>query len=118
MKILYHHRTQSGDAQGIHINEMVKAFRDLGHEVMVVSPTSEASEEKGNYLRSILGWMVKVSPVWCYELMGIVYNVYGYWTLLRTIRKEKPDFIYERYSLNTFWSSGFPKVWVANCPGS
>ena len=35
MKILYHHRTRYGDAQGVHIQEMVKAFQGLGHEVRI-----------------------------------------------------------------------------------
>ena len=33
MKILYHHRTLADGAEGIHIEEMVRAFRELGHEV-------------------------------------------------------------------------------------
>ena len=37
MRIIYHHRTRSTDAQRIHIQEIVKAFEALGHEVEVVS---------------------------------------------------------------------------------
>jgi len=37
MRILYHHRTLGDGAEGIHIAEMVNAFRKLGHEVQVVS---------------------------------------------------------------------------------
>ena len=36
MEILYHHRTQLGDAQGVHVHEIIKAFRELGHQVRVV----------------------------------------------------------------------------------
>ena len=48
MRIVYHHGTQAEDAQGVHINEMVKAFRGLGHEVNMVSlvETDETSERK------------------------------------------------------------------------
>ena len=38
MKILYHHRTQGGGAEGVHIREIVTAFRSLGHEVNLISP--------------------------------------------------------------------------------
>ena len=37
MRILYHHRTLADGAEGIHIAEMVSAFRSLGHEVHVRS---------------------------------------------------------------------------------
>jgi hypothetical protein len=35
MRILYSHRVQSHDGQGVHIEEMVRALRRAGHEVMV-----------------------------------------------------------------------------------
>jgi hypothetical protein len=41
MKILYHHRTSGDGAEGIHISEMVKAFRGLGHDAMVAGPVGE-----------------------------------------------------------------------------
>ncbi|MCH8292490.1 glycosyltransferase WbuB, partial [Candidatus Poribacteria bacterium] len=41
MKILYHHRTLGDGAEGIHIREMVEAWRGLGHEVRVVSLIGE-----------------------------------------------------------------------------
>ena len=37
MRVLYHHRTQAEDAQGVHISEIVRAFRELGHEVKMAS---------------------------------------------------------------------------------
>jgi hypothetical protein len=38
MKILYHHRTQAKGGEGVHIREIIKSFRSLGHEVVIVSP--------------------------------------------------------------------------------
>ena len=35
MKILYHHRTLADGAEGIHILEMIEAFRANGHDVVV-----------------------------------------------------------------------------------
>ena len=48
MKILYHHRTRAEDAQGIHIREMVNAFRELGHQVEVVGMISPEGSETGS----------------------------------------------------------------------
>jgi glycosyltransferase involved in cell wall biosynthesis len=122
MKLLYHHRTQSEDAQGIHIHEMVQAFRDLGHEVKLVALVEfdDAREKKirGNYWRGLYQCL----PNWLYELIGLIYNLYGYRRLCRLIRIEHPDLIYERYSLNTFcgvWASrrfGVPLILEVNAP--
>jgi glycosyltransferase involved in cell wall biosynthesis len=122
MKLLYHHRTQSEDAQGIHIHEMVQAFRDLGHEVKLVALVEfdDAREKKirGNYWRGLYQCL----PNWLYELIGLAYNLYGYRRLCRLISIEHPDLIYERYSLNTFcgvWASrrfGVPLILEVNAP--
>ncbi len=121
MKILYHHRTQSEDAQGIHIQEMVKAFRDLGHEVemaALVKRDTSKEEKGGGFWKWLTGWI----PDWLYELMSFIYNFYGYRSLSKTIRASRPDLIYERYSLNTFcgvWASQhfkIPLVLEVNAP--
>ncbi|MBU1060509.1 MAG: glycosyltransferase family 4 protein [Proteobacteria bacterium] len=108
MKILYHHRTQAEDAQGIHIYEMINAFREIGHEVSMVSLVKlnqgRTKKEKGKIWEPI----AKFVPNFVYEIMEIGYNFYGYFLLARSIKKDKPDFIYERYSLNTFCG-----VWVS-----
>lgn len=44
MKILYHHRTLGDGAEGIHIKEMVGAFRQLGHTVRLVGPATEKDQ--------------------------------------------------------------------------
>jgi glycosyltransferase involved in cell wall biosynthesis len=122
VKVLYHHRTQAGDAQGIHIYEMVKAFRDLGHEVDIVALV-QLDDKKERKIRGE-GWerLKRFAPSWLYELMALAYNVYGYWRLSRAIRSRKPDLIYERYALNTFcgvWASrrfSLPLVLEVNAP--
>jgi glycosyltransferase involved in cell wall biosynthesis len=122
MKILYHHRTRSEDAQGIHINEMVKAFRDLGHEVEMVALVTKKAADGKQALGSAWGWLTRGVPAWLYELMSLVYNLYGYRQLCQAIRSKKPDLIYERYALNTFcgiWASrrfGIPIVLEVNAP--
>jgi len=96
MKILYHHRTLGDGAEGIHIAEMVKAFRRLGHEVLVVSPIGEATnvnskaQKRWSRVKNLL-------PVLVFELGEIAYNFHGYLSIARAARQFKPNFIYDRY---------------------
>jgi hypothetical protein len=46
MKILYHHRTLGIGAEGIHVREMVRALRTLGHDVRVVALIGEQAGER------------------------------------------------------------------------
>lgn len=122
MKIIYHHRTQADDAQGVHINEMVKAFQDLGQEVEIIALVKRNSE---NEQKTHGGWWASINkrtPTWVYELMALLYNFFGYVRLVNKIRQFKPEIIYERYSLNTFcgiWTSrlfGIPLILEVNAP--
>ena len=110
------------DAQGIHIHEIVKALRELGHEVDMVAlvnreVTSLEKEDKNSWR-----WLRNYTPNWCYELMSLAYNVYGYRQLCKAIKSKRPDLMYERYSLNTFcgiWASkrfGIPLILEVNAP--
>jgi teichuronic acid biosynthesis glycosyltransferase TuaC len=96
MKILYHHRTLGDGAEGIHIREMVAAFRSLGHQVKVIGPVGESvPEESGTG-----GWLSKIKsvlPNFVFELCEVGYSVYSFMQLSWLIWKEKPDFIYDRY---------------------
>lgn len=122
MKILYHHRTQAEDAQGVHISEMINAFRDLGHTVEVaalVTPGAPAGREQRP---SRWHALQRLAPTWCYELLGLLYNFYGYALLRRAIKRAQPDLIYERYALNTvcgIWASrrfSIPLALEVNAP--
>ena len=76
MKILYHHRTQAQDAQGIHIREMVDAFRSLGHDVAMVALVGA---DKGGSSKRSPGWLsaARGASKILYELMGLAYNIVG-----------------------------------------
>jgi glycosyltransferase involved in cell wall biosynthesis len=122
MRILYHHRTQADDAQGIHIYEMVKAFQALGHEVEMVALV-QLDGKGGKKIHGILWeWIARYIPGWIYEVISLAYNLFGYLRLRRSIRLRKPDLIYERYALNTFcgiWASKrfqIPLVLEVNAP--
>jgi glycosyltransferase involved in cell wall biosynthesis len=100
MRIIYHHRTRLRDAQGIHVGAMVRAFRELGHEVEVISlvdAPSGADAEGGHRAGIETGRL----PSWLYETLSLAYNLYGYRQLARAIRERGADLIYERYALNS-----------------
>jgi hypothetical protein len=45
--------------------------------------------------------MAERTPAGLYELVELAYNLVAYFRLSKAIRHFKPDFIYERYALNT-----------------
>jgi len=97
MKILYHHRTLGDGAEGIHIAEMVNAFRELGHEVKVISligSKTNVNNPKTKFWEAIR----KRVPEFVYELMEIFHNVIGYVYMSESIEEFKPDFVYKRHS--------------------
>jgi glycosyltransferase involved in cell wall biosynthesis len=122
MRILYHHRTQADDAQGVHIYEMIQAFREQGHEVDVFALVHLDKNGNKRARAGYWGAIARMIPRWTYELMSLLYNVYGYIGLRKVILGNRPDVIYERYSLNTFcgiWASrrfGIPLLLEVNAP--
>ena len=102
MRIIYHHRTRLGDAQGIHVRAIVRAFQELGHEVEVIPFVDAACgvDAEGRERRERIE--TNRLPHWLYETLSLTYNVYGYRQLARAIRKRGADLIYERYALNSF----------------
>lgn len=96
MKILYHHRTLGDGAEGIHVREMIRAFRALGHEVKVIGPTGESLPEKSKKFR-LLDRFKKAMPSWLFELLEIGYTLYAFFKVALETRRFRPDFIYDRY---------------------
>jgi len=96
MRILYHHRTLGDGAEGIHIAEMVNAFRQLGHEVKVVALIGESTNVEGKKQRR---WsrIARLMPGFLYEVGEVVYNIRSYASLSKVVRSFRPDFIYDRY---------------------
>jgi glycosyltransferase involved in cell wall biosynthesis len=104
MRILYHHRTRSTDAQRIHIREIVQAFRALGHEVEVaglVDPetgSDDARRDAGVPLWKRFFGKIPAGT----DLLQIGYNLAGIPLLAAKLLRRRPDFIYERYALHNF----------------
>jgi glycosyltransferase involved in cell wall biosynthesis len=129
LKILYHHRTRAGDAQGIHIAEIQRAFRNRGHlvvEVALVEAGAEArADEKGGSARGLAGIASRLAealPLPAKEVLELGYNAVAYRRLSDAIRRVRPDFLYERYAANTFAGlaaarrHGVPFVLEVNSP--
>ena len=98
MKILYHHRTASKDGQAVHIEEMITALREQGHEVRVVSPMAP----EGAAMSADDSWAQRVRarlPRVVSELLELAYSWVAYRRLLRAAADFKPDLLYERCNL-------------------
>jgi glycosyltransferase involved in cell wall biosynthesis len=106
MKILYHHRTHSKDGQYVHIEEMIGALRELGHEVVVVAPRTGGNDAFGGDA-GLVTWLKRHMPKFAYELMELAYSLVAYHQLAQAVRGHKPDCLYERYNL--FLPAG---IWI------
>jgi glycosyltransferase involved in cell wall biosynthesis len=98
IKVLYSHRTQSRDGQSVHIQELIKALRALGHEVIVVEPGHVKSLKFGDESRASQV-LKKYVPRHIYELMEIAYSVPEFISLAAACRAHRPDVLYQRANL-------------------
>ncbi len=98
MRILYSHRIQSRDGQSVHVEQMVAALRQAGHEVLVVGPGFYNRAAFGAESR-LVGWIRARLPAALGELAEIAYNAPAYRRLRRAAAQFRPDLIYERYNL-------------------
>lgn len=108
MNILYHHRTQGKRVEGVHIREVVKALRNLGHTVIIVSPpgidpfkienVANTAGEKTSFISLLLTWISDHLPQFAFEIMEMGYNLFAYWNINKILSNNKIDFIYERYA--------------------
>lgn len=113
MKILYHHRIRSKDGQFVHVEELIGAFRSLGHEVRVVGPEHVENEEFG----ADAGWVATLKqrlPGAAYELLELGYSLHDYRKVRAAIAEFRPDLVYERYNL--FFPSGVRAARAAGVP--
>jgi len=102
MRIIYHHRTHGKDAQGVHIVEMIQAFRRLGHEVTEVSLADPDPQKPEDAVREPLWrWLARKVP-FSMEILQFGYNLFGFLLLCAAVLRARPDFIYERYALFNF----------------
>ncbi|MBV9812934.1 MAG: glycosyltransferase family 4 protein [Acetobacteraceae bacterium] len=112
MRILYSHRIQSRDGMSVHVEELVTAFLQNGHEVMVVGPSFYENNRFGGESRTV-GLLRKLLPGALGELAELAYNIPAYRRLRRAHRQFRPDLIYERYNL--FFLAG---AWLTRRTGT
>ncbi|MET0081763.1 MAG: glycosyltransferase family 4 protein [Sedimenticola sp.] len=106
MKILYHHRVASKDGQYVHVEEIVNALRNMGHEIILVEPGTTESKDFGKSSGLVKSIRTHL-PGFMHELIEFGYSFYDYFRLKSAIKRHKPDCIYERYNL--FFISG---IWA------
>ena len=121
MKILYHHRIRSKDGQAVHIEEIVKALTELGHEVVIVAPPAMRRAEFGAEA-GLVATLKKILPAAMYEALELLYGLFAFCRLWQAYRRERPDVLYERYNLFLFagaWLkrlTGIPLLLEVNAP--
>jgi glycosyltransferase involved in cell wall biosynthesis len=113
MRILYSHRIQSRDGQGLHLEAMVSALRTLGHEVLVIGPSTYGRGGLGGDSRGVR-LARRLLPNWATELAELAYNLPAWLRLQRAARKFRPDVLYER--ANLFYLAGALLAWQRRLP--
>jgi glycosyltransferase involved in cell wall biosynthesis len=98
MKILYHHRIASKDGQYVHVEEIITALKDNGHEIILVAPNVAESSDFGSD-GGFVDTLKSKMPQFLYELLEFSYAFWAFLKLCVAIIKYKPDAIYERYNL-------------------
>ena len=99
MKILYHHRIRSkDDGQYVHIEELIRALRKLGHAVILVEPPAYKKAKFGDDA-GLIAVLKRYCPKFVYELMEFAYSLVAYWRLREAALAHQPDCLYERYNL-------------------
>jgi glycosyltransferase involved in cell wall biosynthesis len=121
MRILFHHRIASRDGQAVHIEELIAALQHQGHETILVGPPGFMATGFGGsnpFVDRIKRWI----PGALYELLEVAYNAKAFLRLRAAVRAQRPDVIYERFSLFLFaglWMhrlSGIPMLLEVNAP--
>lgn len=98
LRILFHHRIRSKDGQFVHLEELTRALRREGHEVLIVGPRAIESEEFGANA-GVIDLLKRLLPGALYEIAEFGYSIPAYIRLVAEIRRFRPDVIYERYQL-------------------
>lgn len=110
MNILYFHRTQAKGVEGVHIGEIVKAWRRLGHVVRVISPVGDRTGDGSNKNAArgasglqgrALSFISSKVPEILFEIAEILYNLVSLFQANRQ-GKQRVDVVFERYAIFAF----------------
>lgn len=119
MRILYHHRTRGAGVERVHILGIAEALRGLEHHVDVMSVSGLEHAEsgvapvtaKGLKWRLIHAITTRI-PEFLFEFLELAYNLVAASRISKYIKQQRPELIYERYSM-FLWAG----VWVAKRHG-
>ncbi|MCP4650110.1 MAG: glycosyltransferase family 4 protein [PVC group bacterium] len=114
MKILYLHRTQGKGVEGVHIREVIKAFMKMGHSVDLIGPAEinidgNGGQQRDGIISQFFKYLSKCIPEICFELLEIAYNFLTTKRLNKLAKRNKYDFIYERYAIFSWAGVKFAK---------
>jgi glycosyltransferase involved in cell wall biosynthesis len=112
MHIIYSHRINSHDGQGVHVEELVRAFREAGHDVTIVGPAFFENAGFGSESR-LVALARRLLPGVLGEIAELAYTIPAYRRLKAAYRRIKPDFVYER--CNLYFLAG---AWLARRHGA
>jgi glycosyltransferase involved in cell wall biosynthesis len=117
MKIVYFYRGVPVSTPLAHIRFMIAAFRALGHEVVECFPAAKPASEgdtAGPRLASAKAWFRAHMPRLLVNLAQIYEARKARARVLALCVRERPDFIYERYSI--FTDAGLRAARAIGCP--
>lgn len=78
---------------------MIRAFRELGHEVQECAPDIYRKDTGEGGSAGWVGKLKAILPGHAYEVAELAYSVIAYRRLSKAIRRFHPDLIYERHAL-------------------
>lgn len=113
MKIMFHHRIASRDGQAVHMDEMIGALREQGHEVILVGPAQGGQQAAFGSDAGLIAMLKRLLPRAIYEILEAGYSVPAFLRLYRAYQQHQPDFVYERYNLFLFAG-----IWLKRLTGA
>jgi len=101
MRIIYHQRTMGDGAEGVHVREMVQAFKAMGHSVIMAGPmfNSTITNKKAQSFSGLLTDMKRYLFNSMYEIFELLYTGLCFLQLSFLVLRYKPDFLYDRYMI-------------------
>ncbi|MFH1414971.1 MAG: glycosyltransferase family 4 protein [Elusimicrobiota bacterium] len=100
MRIIYNHRTRGKGGEGVHIDEIVKAFTVLGNEVDVLSPAGLNAVSGTAYETPWLHRFIsRHMPELVFEFIELAYNRVAYKKLKKQMKQKEYTLIFERYAI-------------------
>lgn len=109
MRILYHHRTQGRQVEGVHIRGIVGGLRDLGHKVQIMSfPGADPEREPAATTATTttaaprkrgLAALAAHAPGIVFECFELLYNLLTWRRVGKHLATCQSQLVYERYAM-------------------